>query len=195
MDGSKHASLDDYARETIRHKARQLIGKYRFTRDDFEDLQQNMTLDLLERLPKFDPDKATHSTFVARVVEHKISSLIRHRTQEMRDYRREAFSVNEAIKDGNGGTVERAQTISQDELSLRTGKYRRPEGDRINLRLDLSFIMAGLPPELQHLAKLLQTYSIAETARRLGVPRSTLYETGIARLREIFEDKGLRKYL
>ena len=32
-------------------------------------------------------------------------------------------------------------------------------------------------------------------ARELGVPRSTLYEKGIARLRKIFEDRGLHEYL
>ena len=36
---------------------------------------------------------------------------------------------------------------------------------------------------------------VAEIARELGVPRSTLYEKGIAHLRKIFEDCGLREYL
>ena len=195
MENSKHASLDDYARETIRHKARQLIGRHGFTRDDYDDLQQEMTLDLLERLPKFDPDKAAHNTFVARVIERKISKIIRHRTQEMRDYRCEACSVNDDIEDGNGGTVERIQTISQDEQDLRTGKHARPESERIALQVDVSLVMSRLSPELRQLAEMLQTHSITEVARELGVPRSTLYGNGIARLRAVFEDKGMRQYL
>jgi len=191
----KHESLGDYARDTIRHKARQLIGKYGFTRDDYDDLQQEMTLDLLERLPKFDPDKAAHTTFVARVIERKISKLIRHRKQEMRDFRREACSVNEPIEDGNGGTVERGQTISQDEQDLQTGKHSRPEGERIDLRMDMSFVVSGLPPELQRLTELLQAHSSLKVARELGVHRSTLYARDIARLREIFEDQGMKEYL
>ena len=191
----KHESLDDYARDTIRHKARQLIGKYGFTRDDYDDLQQEMTLDLLGRLPKFDPDKAAHTTFVARVIERKISKLIRHRRQEIRDYRREACSVNDPIEDGNGGTVERAQTIGQDEQDLRAGKHSRPEAERIDLRLDMSFVVSGLPPELKHLTELFQTHSTLDVAREMGVHRSTLYARDIARLREIFEDKGMKEYL
>ena len=196
MDANKkQKGLSDYAAETIRHKARQLIGKVGFTKDDINDLMQEMMLDLLERLPKFDPNKAAHSTFIARVIERKISKLIRHRMQEKRDYRREACSVNETIEDGNGGTVERAQTMSQDEHDLRTGKHSRPEEARIDMRLDVSFVISKLPADLKPLAERLMTHSITEVAREIGMPRSTFYETGIARLREIFEDKGLREYL
>ncbi|MCP4594528.1 MAG: sigma-70 family RNA polymerase sigma factor, partial [bacterium] len=187
--------LADEARSTIRRKARQLIGKYGFTRTDCEDLQQGMTLDLLERLPKFDPNKAAHSTFVARVIERKISDLIRYRMQEKRDYRREACSVNESVEDGNGGKVERAQTISQDQQDPRTGKCRRPKAERIDMRLDVSFVISELPAELRLLAERLMAHSIAEVARELGVPRYVIYASGIARLREVFEDKGLQEYL
>ena len=190
---SKQNCLDEYARDTIRHKARQLIRRLGFTRDDHDDLEQEMTADLLERLPKFDPNKAAPTTFVRRVVERKISKLIRHRTQEKRDYRRETFSMNDPI--GKGGAVERAQTFSQDNHDRRMGRHSRPEDERINLRLDISFVASGLPPELKRLAELLQTHSIAEAARALGVPRSTLYDTGIARLRELFEDKDLHEYV
>jgi len=191
----KPRELSNYAAETIRHKARQLIGKAGFTKHNVDDLMQELTVDLLERLPKFDPRKAAHTTFVARVIARKISKLIRHRTQGRRDYRREACSVNETIEDGNGGNVERAQTISQDEHDLRTRRHSRSEADRIDLSLDVSFVISQLPPDLKPLAEHLLTHSITEVARELGIARSTLYETGIARLRAIFEDKGLGAYL
>ena len=40
--------------------------------------------------------------------------------------------------DGDGGTVERAQTISQDEQDMRAGKHTRPEAERKDMRLDVS---------------------------------------------------------
>jgi len=195
MEDSKQYGLNDYAKNVIRHKARQLIGKYGFTRDDYEDLMQEMTLDLLVRLSKFDRSKASLNTFVARIVDRRISTLIRHRTQDMRDYRREACSLDDPIQDEDGASITRGEMLSQDECDLRAGKHTRPESERIDMRLDVSFVIAELPPELRPLAERLLDQSITEAARELGVPRSTLYETGIARLRNAFEDKGLGEYL
>jgi RNA polymerase sigma-70 factor (ECF subfamily) len=99
MENTKQRILDGYARDVIRHKARQLIGKYGFTRDDYDDLQQEMMLDLLRRLGKYDPSRAGLSTFVARIVDRKVSTLIRHQRQEKRDYRRQVCSLDAQVEE------------------------------------------------------------------------------------------------
>lgn len=194
MEDTKQCRLNDYAGKIIRYKARQLIGKCGFTRDDYEDLRQEMTLDLLLRLPKFDATKAGLNTFVARIIDHKISTIIRHRTQEKRDYRR-SCSLDESIENENGASVTRGEMLSQDDHDLHAGKHTRPEAERTEMRTVISFSISELPPDLQQLAELLLTRSITQAAEELAVPRSTLYETGIAQLRKTFEDRGLRKYL
>ena len=188
-NSQKPYGLNDYAETLIHHKARQLVGEAGFTADDIEDLEQELRLDLLTRLPKFDPKKATYNTFVARLVERKISNLIRHRTREMRDYRCEEGSLNgsaETVEAGNE-KVERIETITQDEYDLRWGRYRFPAAERLDLQLDVSMILSKLPLDLRKLAELLKTMSIAEAARELGVPRSTIYSSGLVRLRQAFE--------
>lgn len=195
MENAKQRILDGYAREVIRHKARQLIGKYGFTRDDYDDLQQEMMLDLLRRLGKYDPSRAGLSTFVARVVDRKVSTLIRHQRQEKRDYRRHVCPLDAQIEDQDGQQRGLDEVLSQDAFDEEIARYDRPEAERIDLRLDLSLVLDDLPEDLRHLARRLQTRTVAEIARELGVPRSTLYEKGIARLRKIFEDNGLREYL
>lgn len=193
---NKQTELSDYAAETIRHKARQLVGKAGFTKDDLDDVRQDLTLDLLERLPKFNPDKAVHSTFVARVIERKISKLIRHRMQEKRDYRRNECSVNDWVTDTNGRRVERAQTLSRDEHDLRMGRHTRPETERIDLEIDTRIVISQLPPDLKPIAeRLFATCSITEVAQEFGIPRGTFYETALARLRAIFENKDLEDYI
>lgn len=187
--------IDAYVVQLIKYKARQLVGQVGFTESDREDLEQEMIIDLLRRLPKYNPDRTRRNTFIARLVDHKIATLIRHRKQQKRDYRREVCSLDEPIEDLEGGTVSLGQTISQDEFDLRMGKHSRPEADRSDLRLDVSIVLSELRPDLRRLAELLMTGSITEAARELGVPRSTLYGTGITRLRKVFEDKDLKKYL
>lgn len=191
----KQCGINDYAEELIHHKARQLVGTAGFTRDDVEDLEQEMRLDLLERLPKFNPNKATYNTFVSRLVERKICNLIRHRTQEIRDFRCEEGSIHDVVESGDSGDekVERIETVTQDEQDFRLGKHIRSAEARRDLQLDISLVLPKLPPKLRKPAELLQTVSITTAARKLGIPRSTLYDR-IARLRRIFEDVGLTNH-
>jgi RNA polymerase sigma-70 factor (ECF subfamily) len=195
MDANQKChELNDYARTCIHHKARQLVGQAGYTEDDIEDIEQDLTLDLLERLPKFDPAKATLNTFVARCIDHKVSQLLRHRQTEMRDHQREACSLNDEVEVGEEELAERHTTISQDEHDLRIGKHNRPAAERADLQLDVAAVLADLPPELREVAEMLTTMPVAEVARTLGIPRSTLYETHLARLRVTFEAKGLGGY-
>ncbi len=195
MENTKQRILDGYARDVIRYKARQLIGKYGFTRDDYDDLQQEMMLDLLRRLGKYDPSKAGLSTFVARIVDRKVSTLIRHQRQEKRDYRRQVCSLDAQVEDQDAQSRGLDEVLSQDAYDDEVARHDRPEAERLDLRLDLSLVLDELPEDLRQLALRLQFRTVAEIARELGVPRSTLYEKGIARLRKIFEDSGLREYL
>ncbi len=186
--------ISDYAAVLIRCKARQLVGRAGFTWDDVEDLEQEMTLDLLSRLPKFDPEKAAHTTFVARIVERKISNLFRDRRREKRDYRREFGSLNDHIQDGEGETIERAYTIDQDDVDIRMGHRHRSREEEAHLRLDVSLVMSGLPEDLREIAEVLMKTTITEAAKSLGMPRSTLYGA-VGRLRPFFENAGLGDYL
>ncbi len=195
MDSAKQRILDGYAKEVIRHKTWQLIGKYGFTLSDFDDLQQDMMLDLLRRLGQYDPEKAALTTFVARIVDRKISNLIRHQRQEKRDYRRRVSPLDAPIEDRDGQQHHLEEVLSQDAYDSEVGRHVRPEAERLDLRLDLTLVLDELPDDLRDLAIRLQARTVAEIARELGVSRSTLYQNGIARLRKIFEDNGLREYL
>jgi len=191
----KRIELTDYALELVHHKAWQLVGKAGYTQDDVDDIKQDMIVDLLERLPKFDPAKATYNTFVARLVERKICNLLRDRQAEMRDHRREVCSLNEEIDTGEDEPVQRLTTISQDEQDIRTGKYARPAEERAHLQLDMDSVLDGLPPELRQVAEMLQTKSVSEVARELGIPRRTFREKHLMQLRDVFAAKGMGDYL
>ena len=194
-NNSKRCELNDYARKLVHHKARQLVGKAGYTPNDLDDIKQNLIADLLERLSKFDPAKASYNTFVARVVERKISNLLRDRQAERRDHRREACSLNEEIDIGEDEPVQLMTTISQDEQDIRTGKYSRLADERAHLQLDMDAVLAGLPPQLRQAADMLRTKSVAQVARKLGIPRRTFREGYLVQLRVIFASKNMDDYL
>ena len=191
---NQYDGIDPYAVRLIKYKARQLIGKAGFTASDRDDLEQELILDLLRRLPKFNPKRAQLNTFIARVVEHKIASLIEARKAGIRDYRRCPFSLNDRFEDEEGRSVERVDTFDQEDYLLRTGAQSRPSDELSALTIDVAAVVKTLPPELRELCRRLKAESVTEISRDTGVPRGTIYE-GIKRLREIFEDAGLRDYL
>lgn len=194
MDASDQQELYEYAAKVIKHKARQLVDTAGFTESDREDLEQELMLHVLERLPKFDATKATAKTFVARVIDRKVGKLIRHRNCQMRDPQREDFSLNEHIDDGDGGTIERSQTIAADELDRRLFRRARSDQEAVELALDVEAMLQRLPDNLRRVCELLKTASIAEAARQLGLPRTTLHDQ-VKKIRKFFEQAGLRDYL
>jgi len=191
---NRYQGIDDYAVQLIKYKARQLVGRVGFTESDREDLEQEMVLDLLRRLPKFDPKRAGRNTFIARIVEHKVATIIEAQKAGMRDYRLCSCSLNDRLEDEEGRSIERMETIDQEDYLRRTGKLSRPMSELRNLSIDLRSAVQTLPPELRELCKRLQTESVTEISRDTGIPRGTIYES-IKKLRAIFEDADLKDYL
>ena len=190
----KQETLTKYTMTLVQCKARQLVGKAGYTWDDIEDIEQDLIRDLLEHLPKFDPAKATLNTFAVRVVEGKISKLLRDRQAEMRDHRRESFSLNEEVETEDG-TVDVFEVVPQDEIDLRTGRYNRPAADRAHLLMDMNAVLIGLSPELRQVADMLRTLSVAEVARELGIPRRTFRMNHLSKLRRAFAACHMDDYL
>jgi len=191
---NRYQGIDDYAVRIIRYKARQLVGRVGFTESDRQDLEQEMVFDLLRRLPKFKPERAQRNTFIARVVEHNIATIIEAQKAGMRDYRLCSCSLNDRFENEEGGSVERIDTINQDDYLQRTGKLSRPISDLRGLSIDVRSAVEKLPPELRELCKRLQIESVTDISRDTGIPRGTIYES-IKKLRALFEDAGLRDYL
>jgi len=181
--------IDGHTVRVIQHKAKQLVGHYGFTVSDREDLEQELMLDLLKRLPQFDPKQANRKTFVDRVITHGVASLIACQKAKMRDYRRNGGSLNEKVDSPEGDRVERA-----DLLEAETYQPGRPDEEVCLLKLDVQAIVARLPDELGVLVISLGTRSVTEIAREMGIPRNVLCKR-IEKLRQSFGNAAMRKYL
>ena len=190
----KQETLTKYTMTLVQCKARQLVGKAGYTQDDLADIEQDLIKSLLTRMPQFDPAKAKLNTFVDRVVGSRMVDLLRHRNRDIRNRGREAFSLNEEIETVDG-TLEIIETVSQDEIDLRSGRYNRPEADRAHLQMDLGAVVAGLSPDLRQVADMLRTSSVAEVARELGIPRRTFRLNHLAKLRRAFAVCHMDDYL
>ena len=138
--------------------------------------------------------RAQRNTFIARVVEHRVATLIEAQKAGIRDYRRCRCSLNDRFEDEDGRSVERVETLDQEDYLMRTGAQSMTAAELSALAIDVAAALEGLPHELRNLCRRLMAETVSEISRDTCVPRGTIYES-IKKLREIFEDAGLRDYL
>ena len=89
---------------------------------------------------------------------------------------------------------ERWATLDNEVFQQFTGSKHRSDEELTDLDIDLERVIENLPKELRYLVELLTKYSVVETARKLGIARSSLYKS-IHELRDIFDRAVLRDYL
>ena len=183
--------IDEYAVTLIHHKARQLARRLGFSESDQEDLEQEMVLDLLTRLPQFDPKRAKRHTFIARVVEHKIADLLKHRHARKRDSGHRTESLREGGPNGAGNISGEIHAVNEGANCKRIGDVYRLQSDRLEESLDLELAVRALPEDLRGLCELLlQPKTVSEISGDTGIPRPTLYDA-IKKIRARFREAGL----
>lgn len=156
------------------------------------DLEQDLSLHLLKRMPTFDPRKSDWPIFVAVVLTAWGVNLLRSRYAAKRDYRR-VGPLHQRVHTDEG-RAELGQTFCQQKQDIRQGRSARCHAERVDLTQDVAEVLARLPDDQRELAEQLKHHSLAEVARRRDVPRSTL-QTRVRQLREVFDRAGLREYL
>jgi len=190
---NSYDGVDPYAANLVRHKARQLVGKAGLTEDDREDIEQELMMDLIVRMKQFNPSKGKKTTFMTRIVERRISNIFETRFAQCRDWRKCMTSLNEPVPAGDDDITERVEQLNSDGQMGYNGKE---SGDQRtdDIRLDIESVLSSLSEDLQYLCKKLRSGNMAEIARELKIPRSTLYGK-LTKLRDAFREAGLENYL
>lgn len=186
--------IGKYAAWLIRRKAWQLIRSNGFRIDDLQDIQQELALHLLLRLPKFDPSKASLRTFQSRLVDHAAATIAAYRRAGCRDFRTRVWSLDESVGSDDEWAMARHEVVTDSFYRQHLGQPDPNDPDRLALKIDLDREVARLPGDLPTLCGLLANYSVAEVARRQGVSRSTIYER-IARIRGLLGATRVREYV
>lgn len=185
--------LDAYAHNLIRKKARQLVDQAGLAAHDADDIAQDLVLVLLRRLAAFDATRGCRQAFITLLVNHAVANWLRARRAVGRTPPGRC-SLEDAVVDADGRRVRRSATVAEASAHAHRGWTRRTAGERAELAADVATVLAGLPPRLRTLATRLLTQSLADVARDMGVPRTTL-ATALQQLRHRFERAGLRHYL
>lgn len=150
----------DALRALIRRKINTMLGLANFHRQDREDLEQDLTLSLLKSLPAFQEKCGTPEQFANTVLANAGSNILRDRRAQKRRAR---------------AVVSLSEPQSPDvEVDHRLDRAGRESSEHRDLRIDTAEKLAELPTETRKIAEQLKTLNVAQCARRLGLPRSTL---------------------
>jgi RNA polymerase sigma factor (sigma-70 family) len=196
VDGisAKRLVEDPYVRKLVHRKARQRTREKALKGDDVEDIEQDLWVHLIEQSSKYNPNKAVVATFAARVTEHKIVSLIRHRKALRRGGRKRVLSLDADVSDKHGKKVARGSLITADDGLRRLGVHKPSAVEAIDSAQNTERFLSQLPSELRDLVERTLASSITDVARDLGVSRTTIYAR-LSELRKFIEENKLAEFL
>lgn len=185
-------TLDEVSKtadEIIRHKVKRLIRSQKVRRDDFDDVAQELWLDVFRRWPQFDAARSSPATFITRVVEHEVSAILRRRARDNR-----LVSLNKQLCDSDEDAGQLGDTVGSNVHDFRLGRVTRSQYDRVDLESDVETVLNSLPDSLRSVCELRATNPVVAVVRKTGISRSQLYRI-IGQLRRRLEETGLRHYV
>jgi RNA polymerase sigma-70 factor (ECF subfamily) len=188
------AVIDPMLLAIVGATAARLAGTYGFNRADRDDIRQDILLDCIVRLQKFDPAKSGRRTYLHRIVRHRVATLLDGQRAACRDYRLCRQSLDGPSRTTATESVPLGEILSRDDYESGIGRDALSSHERSELRIDVGRVVSLLPADLASVAVLLRSVSAVEAGRRLGVSRSTLHRR-IADIRGFFQRSGLNLYL
>jgi RNA polymerase sigma-70 factor, ECF subfamily len=157
---------------------------------DAEDIAQELRLDLIRRAAAYDPAKASFETFADRIVANRIASLAATTHASRADRIMQSLDAPAGSEDGDN-SLTLADVLPETHAMHPGDEFVRTHGP--GLRGDIGKLLAALCPASRRVAIAVSHLSVAETARSLGLHRSSVYER-LASIRETAVDLGLGEY-
>jgi RNA polymerase sigma-70 factor (ECF subfamily) len=157
-----------------------ILVKWRgFSPQDWEDVRQDLVLDCLRRIPRFDPTRGEWPAFVRGVMYNQSTVLLSRRRRHLR---REILAGDLVLLDRKTSThfgyVMENLVLHDSTASLQ-------------LQIDVARVLRGLPGPLRTVAKLLSEVTVTEICVITGRSRSWVYRMA-QKIREAFMSAGFR---
>lgn len=190
MSNNRYGGVDSYAAFFIAYKAKVLTRSPFFTHEDFEDLQQELTLAYLHAWPSFDESKGNPKSFIKAVVNNCAGMIIREVESQMRWTGQTELSLSTII--GSDDSAMEMMDIISGEHSIWGDAFASSSHMAVEQNMDIQKMLADMPEDIRMIYELLKDQSITEAANATGIPRTTL-SSKAKRLRKYLEELRLRE--
>lgn len=175
----------------IRTKAGDLCRRSDFSRSDFEDLEQDMRMYLLEKAHLFDPTRGRLEAFVNRVVSSWVAIRLRYRSREKRRDSYKAQSLERTRVECEGEITSLGFVLLEEDGRRLGRNFCLSDIEQFELNQAVECAMGSLAPQDRDILAHVAEYGVADAARTFGVSRRQI-ENAVARARSQFEKAGLR---
>jgi len=189
-DHSQDIVLNPFTVTFIRVKAAQLIKRSDFSSSDFDDLQQDMRLYLLEKARLFDPERGNIESFVTKTVNSCVGMLLRRQDCRKRCEDKKAVSLERTMVEHEDEITDLGHVLLEDDGQRRRRVYPKSDFEHFELNEAVAHVMAKLDPDDRDLLLSTAEHGLKETARRRGVSWRQVTNAR-ERLRKEFEKAGL----
>ncbi len=191
QDRVGYAAFAQWEVELAQGKAKGLIGKYGFTKNDQEDLEQELLIQIhLKRNVRstWTEVGASERTVMSRILDNWIRDLIDGILADKRRVHIEAESLNKEVYGSHEHEILRYEDLLREEEALGRPAY---PSDAFEAQQAVDSAMKSESVfQKQVLSLLLQGYSVQGVAKELGVQRTTV-RRAIARIRKSLIERGL----
>lgn len=188
---NRYAGLPARTIKRIRYLASKLSRQNAFPGMDREDLEQDLVLDLLRRIGRHDPARASLETFAEHVIDNRVATLTRPCARLRAERQMVSIDAPPPSSDNDAGSDQ----LPDDSLITGNGDAAVASiENELSLRLDMERFVATLTPALRLCADIMRNGNVAESASKAGLHRSTIYER-LAHLRAEAAAIGLHEYL
>jgi len=193
MDNPLDFVFHPSVKPTIRFKARQLCNRSDHNWSDFEDIEQSMTMHLIEKSHRFDDQRGCANTFASAVLDLWIKQYLRDMNRLKRGGRHRATPFSQI---GRSGSALEVEHVSYEQLlSTRDGDRRRwrqstSQYERFDQAELITAVWGLLTTQQRNLLKDIVNHSISYAARQRGCSRSVV-NSELATIQRICHKFGL----
>ena len=188
---NRYAGLPARTIKRIRYLASKLSHQNAVPGMDREDFEQDLVLDLLRRIGRHDPARASLETFAEHVIDNRVATLTRPCARLRTERQMVSIDTPRPSSDND------AESDQLPEDNLITGNSDAGPAsieNELSLRIDMERFVGKLTPALRLCADIMHNGNVAEGASKSGLHRSTIYDR-LARLRAEAAAIGLHEYL
>jgi len=190
MTSSHDVVSNPFTVTLIRIKARQLCRRSDFSQSDFDDLQQDMRLYLLEKEHLFDPARGNLEAFVTNCINTWVAMHLRYRKREKRHESYKAVSLDRTPVECDGDITTLGAVLLEEDGRRLTQTCPISPTEQFELSEALGHVMQGLEPDDQALLIHVAEHGVASAAESLGISRRQV-DNAMARIRRRAEKAGL----
>jgi RNA polymerase sigma-70 factor, ECF subfamily len=187
---NRYPGIDPQIVRCVRHHARRV--RTALPGMEIEDIEQELMLHVHRRLLRFDATRGSLRTFVDRIARNCAANLLQSLRSEKRGFGIGLISLDTTACTSAGSVS--AIASSDEDAEVCSAHFGYAPEELLALRIDLWRTFDQLPPALRRCFLELFDNTVADAARRTGVPRSTMYER-ISAIREAFVAADLRLYM